>query len=138
MMAGTASLPHVLMRYFTTPSVKSARQSVAWSLLFIFLLYFTAPALATFTKLQLLDPNLATGIIGKSIADVEALTWIQKWSNVGFLQIIDANGDGILQLNEFFMRTGIVVGSCTATSPRTPKLIESSLTEFPLSATNLS
>ena len=50
MMAGTASLPHVLMRYFTTPSVKAARQSVGWSLEFIFLLYFPAPALATFTK----------------------------------------------------------------------------------------
>jgi len=98
MMTGTASLPHILMRYFTTPSVKAARQSVAWSLI-----------LATFTKLQILDPNLATGIIGKSIADVQALDWIQKWSNVGFLQIIDANADGILQLNEFFMRGDIVV-----------------------------
>jgi cation/acetate symporter len=109
MMAGTASLPHILMRYFTTPSVKAARQSVAWSLLFIFLLYFTAPALATFTKLQILDPNLATGIIGKSFADVSNLDWIQKWSNVGFLKIIDSNGDGILQINEFFMRGDIVV-----------------------------
>ncbi|MCY4496337.1 MAG: cation acetate symporter [Rhodospirillaceae bacterium] len=109
MMAGTASLPHILMRYFTTPSVREARQSVAWSLLFIFLLYFTAPALATFTKLQVLDPNLATGIIGKAFADVAALDWIQKWSNVGFLQIVDSNGDGILQINEFFMRGDIVV-----------------------------
>jgi cation/acetate symporter len=109
MMTGTASLPHILMRYFTTPSVKAARQSVAWSLMFIFLLYFTAPALATFTKLQILDPELATGIIGKSIADVQALEWIQKWSAVGFAQIIDANADGILQLNEFFMRGDIVV-----------------------------
>jgi cation/acetate symporter len=109
MMTGTASLPHILMRYFTTPSVKAARQSVAWSLMFIFLLYFTAPALATFTKLSVLDPNLATGIIGKAITDVQALDWIQKWSNVGFLQIIDANKDGILQLNEFFMRGDIVV-----------------------------
>ncbi len=109
MMAGTASLPHILMRYFTTPSVKAARQSVAWSLFFIFLLYFTAPALATFTKLQVLDPNLATGIIGKSIAEVNALEWVQKWSSVGFLQVIDANGDGLLQLNEFFMRGDIVV-----------------------------
>ncbi len=109
MMAGTASLPHILMRYFTTPSVRSARQSVAWSLFFIFLLYFTAPALATFTKLQVLDPNLATGIIGKSIADVSALEWIQKWQNVGFLAIADSNGDGILQINEFFMRGDIVV-----------------------------
>lgn len=109
MMTGTASLPHILMRYFTTPSVKAARQSVAWSLMFIFLLYFTAPALATFTKLQILDPNLATSIIGKSIADVQALDWIQKWSSVGMLQIIDANNDGILQVNEFFMRGDIVV-----------------------------
>ncbi len=109
MMAGTASLPHILMRYFTTPSVKAARQSVAWSLFFIFLLYSTAPALATFVKLQILDPTLATSLIGKTITEVNALEWVQKWSNVGFLQIIDANGDGVLQLNEFFMRGDIVV-----------------------------
>ncbi|MDE0538367.1 MAG: cation acetate symporter [Rhodospirillales bacterium] len=109
MMAGTASLPHILMRYFTTPSVRAARTSVAWSLLFIFLLYFTAPALATFTKLQVLDPNLATGIIGKSFSEVASLDWIQKWSNVGMLKISDSNADGILQINEFFMRGDIVV-----------------------------
>jgi len=109
MMLGTASLPHILMRYFTTPSVKAARNSVAWSLFFIFLLYFTAPALATFTKLQILDPSLATSIIGKSIAEVGNLEWIQKWSNVGFVKLIDSNGDGLLQINEFFMRGDIVV-----------------------------
>ncbi len=109
MMLGTASLPHILMRYFTTPSVKAARASVAWSLLFIFLLYFTAPALATFTKLQILDPTLATSIIGKAIADVNALEWIQKWSAVGMVALVDSNGDGILQINEFFMRGDIVV-----------------------------
>ena len=109
MMAGTASLPHILMRYFTTPSVRAARKSVAWSLLFIFLLYFTSPALATLTKLQLLDPNLATAIIGKSIADVNSLDWIQKWHEVGMLAIRDFNSDGILQINEFFMRPDIVV-----------------------------
>jgi len=109
MMAGTASLPHILMRYFTTPSVRDARRSVSWSLFFIFLLYFTSPALATLTKLQLLDPDLATSIIGKSFADVQALTWIQKWTDVGMLVISDSNADGILQLNEFFMRPDIVV-----------------------------
>ena len=109
MMLGTASLPHILMRYFTTPTVRAARTSVAWSLFFIFLLYFTAPALATFTKLQLLDPNLATSIIGKSITDVMSLTWIQKWSAIGMVAIKDFNGDGILQINEFFMRGDIVV-----------------------------
>lgn len=109
MMLGTASLPHILMRYFTTPSVRDARKSVAWSLFFIFLLYFTAPALATFTKLQVLDPNLATSIIGKPFAEVAALEWVQKWSNVGFVRVIDSNGDGILQINEFFMRPDVVV-----------------------------
>ncbi|MHA1523485.1 MAG: sodium:solute symporter family protein [Alphaproteobacteria bacterium] len=109
MMAGTASLPHILMRYFTTRSVRAARKSVAWSLLFIFILYFTAPALATFTKLQLLDPNLATSIIGKAVADVQALDWIQNWASVGMLAIRDSNADGILQINEFYMRADIVV-----------------------------
>jgi cation/acetate symporter len=109
MMAGTASLPHILMRYFTTPSVRAARKSVAWSLFFIFLLYFTAPVLATLTKLQLLDPNLATSVVGKAIEDVMALDWVRNWSEVGMLAIADQNGDGILQLNEFFMRPDIVV-----------------------------
>ncbi len=109
MMAGTASLPHILMRYFTTPSVRAARKSVGWSLLFIFLLYFTAPALATLTKLQLLDPALATSVIGKKIADIQALEWVKNWSAVGMLKVVDHSGDGILQLNEFFMRPDIVV-----------------------------
>ena len=109
MMMGTASLPHILMRYFTTPSVRDARRSVAFSLFFIFLLYFTAPALATLTKLQLLDPTLATSIIGKSIAEVQALPWVQNWAAVKMLWLNDGNGDGILQLNEFFMRADIVV-----------------------------
>ncbi len=109
MMAGTASLPHILMRYFTTPTVRAARRSVAFSLFFIFLLYFTAPALATLTKLQLIDPNLATSIIGKSFAEVSNLEWVKNWSSVKMLFMADHNGDGILQLNEFFMRTGIVV-----------------------------
>ncbi|MEM9207167.1 MAG: sodium:solute symporter family protein [Pseudomonadota bacterium] len=109
MMTGTASLPHILMRYFTTPSVRSARKSVGWSLLFIFLLYFTAPALATLSKLQLLDPNLATAVIGKTIAEVQALEWVQNWGAVGMLAVVDHSGDGIVQLNEFFMRPDIVV-----------------------------
>ena len=109
MMMGTASLPHILMRYFTTPSVRSARKSVGYSLFFIFLLYFTAPALATLTKLQLIDPNLATAVIGKAFADVQALDWVKNWSSVNMLYLVDSNKDGILQLNEFFMRADIVV-----------------------------
>ena len=109
MMIGTASLPHILMRYFTTPSVKAARNSVAWSLFFIFLLYFSAPALAAFSKLQLLDPNLPTHIIGRPIEEVLALEWVQRWSEIGLLAVVDQNGDGILQINEFFINPDIVV-----------------------------
>ncbi|MDE0716304.1 MAG: cation acetate symporter, partial [Rhodospirillaceae bacterium] len=99
----------ILMRYFTTPTVRAARRSVSFSLFFIFLLYFTAPALATLTKLQLFDPNLATSIIGKSVADVSNLEWVKNWVDVKMLAITDGNKDGILQVNEFFMRPDIVV-----------------------------
>jgi cation/acetate symporter len=109
MMIGTASLPHILMRYFTTPSVRDARNSVAWSLFFIFLLYFSAPALATFSKLSLIDPDLPTAIIGQPIEQVLALEWVQRWSAIGMLAAIDQNGDGILQINEFFLNPDIIV-----------------------------
>ena len=109
MMVGTASLPHILMRYFTTPSVRDARNSVAWSLFFIFLLYFSAPALATFSKLQMIDPNLPTSIIGASVDHVMSLEWIQKWSAIGLLAIKDSNADGLLQINEFFLNPDIIV-----------------------------
>ena len=109
MMAGTASLPHMLMRFFTTPSSRSARKSAAWSLLFITLLYVTAPALATLTKLQLLDPALAGSIIGKPVAEVMSLSWVRNWSALDMVVVVDHNGDGLLQLNEFFMSPDIVV-----------------------------
>ena len=109
MMAGTASLPHVMMRYFTTPSVRTARRSVGWSLFFIFLLYSSAPMLATLSKLSLMDPNLATGIIGKSITDVQALDWYQNWNQANLMFVSDFNGNGTLELNEFFMGGKAVV-----------------------------
>jgi cation/acetate symporter len=77
LMVGTASLPHVLMRYFTTPSVREARVSVAWSLLFIFLLYFTAPAYAAFAKWTMLD-LVASGLTPDNIA--EKAGWMLNWA----------------------------------------------------------
>ena len=109
MMAGTASLPHVMMRYFTTPSGRTARRSVGWSLFFIFLLYSSAPMLATLSKLSLMDPTLPTGIIGKSIADVQAIDWFQNWNQAKLMYINDFNGNGTLELNEFFMGGKAVV-----------------------------
>src|SRR5512147_2494688 len=94
LMIGTASLPHILMRYFTTPSVREARNSVAWLIFFIFLLYFTAPVYAAFAKLEVYQ-----NVIGQPIANLPA--WVQNWSQVGgLLTIKDANNDGILQLPE--------------------------------------
>ncbi|RWO25838.1 MAG: cation acetate symporter [Mesorhizobium sp.] len=77
LMVGTASLPHVLMRYFTTPSVREARVSVAWSLLFIFILYFTAPAYAAFAKWTMLD-LVASGLTPENIA--EKAGWMMRWA----------------------------------------------------------
>lgn len=103
LMVGTASLPHILMRYFTTPNVREARQSVGWSIFFIFLLYFTAPAYAAFAKLE-----VYSNVIGQPIANLPA--WVQNWSQVGgLLTIRDANNDGILQLAEFVINQDIIV-----------------------------
>lgn len=86
LMVGTASLPHVLMRYFTTPSVREARVSVAWSLLFIFILYFTAPAYAAFAKWTMLD-LVAGGLTPDNIA--EKAGWMVSWAQAenGLVQI---------------------------------------------------
>jgi cation/acetate symporter len=84
LMVGTASLPHVLMRYFTTPSVREARSSVAWTLLFIFILYFTAPAYAAFAKLEVF-----TDVIGKNIANLPG--WIYAYGKVGLVQVCGVN-----------------------------------------------
>jgi cation/acetate symporter len=107
LMVGTAALPHILMRYFTTPSVREARQSVAWSLFFIFLLYFTAPAYAAFAKLEIYQ-----NVIGARIADLPA--WIENWRlmspyGVPWINITDRNGDGIIQLAEFAIHPDVVV-----------------------------
>ena len=102
LMLGTASLPHILMRFFTTPSVKAARMSVGWALLFIFLLYFTAPAYATFAKYE-----IYANVIGSQITALP--DWVELWSNVGLLTVNDANSDGILQYAELSINRDIVV-----------------------------
>jgi cation/acetate symporter len=104
LMVGTAALPHILMRYYTTPSVREARASVTWSLFFIFLLYFTAPALAVQVKYE-----MYTAVVGTAFADLPV--WVKSWSAVDrtLLNIVDLNGDGIVQLAEISIGGDIVV-----------------------------
>lgn len=83
LMVGTASLPHVLMRFFTTPSVREARMSVGWSLLFIFILYFTAPAYAAFAKLEVYQ-----NVIGQNLEALsQSAQWMFKYGQVGLVKI---------------------------------------------------
>jgi cation/acetate symporter len=104
LMVGTAALPHILMRYYTTPSVKQARESVTWSLFFIFLLYFTAPALAVLVKYEVFHV-----LVGTPFDKLPA--WIAQWSTVdpGLLSVVDINKDGILQLAEMRIGGDIIV-----------------------------
>ncbi len=104
LMVGTAGLPHILMRYYTVPSVKEARASVSWSLFFIFLLYFTAPALAVLVKYEVF-----TLVVGTPFDQLPG--WIASWSKVdpSLLSVADINKDGILQLNEMSIGGDIVV-----------------------------
>ena len=81
LMVGTASLPHVLMRYFTTPSVREARSSVAWSLFFIFLLYFTAPAYAAFSKLEVYT------LIAAKTKLAELPQWMFTYGKIGLVKV---------------------------------------------------
>ncbi|HWV82520.1 MAG TPA: sodium:solute symporter family protein [Hyphomicrobiaceae bacterium] len=118
MMCGTASLPHILMRYFTTPSVREARQSVAWSLFFIFLLYFSAPAYAAFSKLE-----VYTNIIGRDVSTLRP--WLFTWGELGLIQICGKNAvnldaavaackaiaghPGVVRLQDFVINTDVIV-----------------------------
>jgi cation/acetate symporter len=104
LMVGTAALPHILMRYYTTPSVKEARESVTWSLFFIFLLYFTAPALAVLVKYEIF-----TVLVGTPFDKLPA--WIAAWNTVDptLLSVTDVNKDGIFQLNEMSIGGDIIV-----------------------------
>ncbi len=102
LMIGTAALPHILTRYYTTPSVREARRSVFWSLLFIFLLYVTAPAYAVFAKWE-----VYSSLVGSNIETLPH--WVASWGRVGLVKIDDINGDGILQLAELSINSDAIL-----------------------------
>lgn len=104
LMIGTAGLPHVIMRFFTVPSVKDARASAGWALIFIALLYTTAPAVAAMAKYNL-HATVNTAVAGKgdlyaeesSLKVEDRPAWMARWEKTGLLKFEDKNGDGRIQ-----------------------------------------
>ncbi|MCA1010807.1 sodium:solute symporter family protein [Halobacillus halophilus] len=102
LMAGTAGLPHVIVRFYTVATMKAARWSGAWALLFIGLLYLSAPAYAAFSRFILM-----TEVAGSSLNNLPG--WTEAWVDTGRLSLADGNSDGILQWSELVISNDIVV-----------------------------
>lgn len=93
LMVGTAGLPYVIVRFYTLPNVRAARYSAGWALLFIALLYTTAPAVAAFARYNLID-----SLHGQKIEEVRQLDWVNKWETTGLLTFADKNGNDRFEL----------------------------------------
>jgi cation/acetate symporter len=92
LMIGTAGLPHVIIRFFTVPKVKDARSSAGWALVFIAILYTTAPGVAAMARLNLIETINQPD--GTQLVYAERPTWVKKWEETGLLGFEDKNGDG--------------------------------------------
>ena len=103
LMFGTAGLPHVIVRFYTAKSVRAARYSALWAIFFIALLYTTAPSVAAFTKLQILQDLDGTAIGSEP-------GWVSTWSEVGLVSATDANGNGVIDFaTETVINNDIIV-----------------------------
>ena len=124
LMVGTAGLPHVIVRFYTVPNVRAARFSAGWALLFIAILYTTAPALSMFARY-----NLIQSLHDKPIEEVQQLDWANKWETTELLQFEDKNGDGRYQLtpdeesNEIIIDRDIIVLSTPEVAKLAPWVI---------------
>ncbi|MEQ8757727.1 MAG: sodium:solute symporter family protein [Coleofasciculus sp. G1-WW12-02] len=124
LMVGTAGLPHVIVRFYTVPNVRAARYSAGWALLFIAILYTTAPAIAGFARY-----NLIQTLHNNTIEEVRQLDWATKWENTGLLAFNDKNGDGKIQLtpdtetNEITIDPDIIVLSTPEVAQLAPWVI---------------
>ena len=95
LMIGTAGLPHVIIRFFTVPSVAAARRSAGWALVFIAILYTTAPAIAAMARLNIVDTMQQSD--GQALLIEEKPAWFENWEQTGLLQVEDLNGDGRIE-----------------------------------------
>lgn len=124
LMVGTAGLPHVIIRFYTVPDVRSARWSAGWALLFIALLYTTAPAIGVFAKY-----NLINSLHNQPLAEVQKIDWVAKWQSTGLLKLEDKNNDGKLTLsndkktNEVTIDKDIIVLSTPEVAKLAPFII---------------
>ncbi|MGB5969536.1 MAG: sodium:solute symporter family protein [Spirulinaceae cyanobacterium] len=124
LMVGTAGLPHVIVRFYTVPDVRAARFSAGWALLFIAILYTTAPALSMFARY-----NLIQSLHDKPVEEVQQLDWATKWQATELLQFEDKNGDGRYQLtpdetsNEIIIDRDIIVLSTPEIAKLAPWVI---------------
>ncbi len=96
LMAGTAGLPHVIVRFYTAKNVRAARFSALWALFFIALLYTTAPAIGAFSKFNIINPGGENGL--NQVAIAETPSWYNNWADVGLISVDDVNGNGIIDL----------------------------------------
>jgi cation/acetate symporter len=104
LMVGTAGLPHVIVRFYTVPNVRAARYSAFWALLFIALLYTTAPALAAFARYNLIEK-----LHDKPLTEVRELDWVKKWESTGLLVFEDKDGDGRVRLDADPARSEVTI-----------------------------
>ncbi|NEP21925.1 sodium:solute symporter family protein [Moorena sp. SIO3I6] len=124
LMVGTAGLPHVIVRFYTVPNARAARYSAGWALLFIAILYTTAPAVAAFARYNLID-----SLHNHTIEEVRQLDWATKWENTGLLAFDDKNGNGKIELkpdkdtNEIKIDRDIIVLSTPEVAKLAPWVI---------------
>ena len=97
LMIGTAGLPHVIIRFFTVPKVADARWSAGWALVFIALLYLTAPAVGAMARLNIINTMWPNGPAGEAVSVDDLPDWFRTWEVTGLLGVEDKNGDGLIQ-----------------------------------------
>lgn len=98
LMIGTAGLPHVIIRFFTVPKVSDARWSAGWALVFIALLYFTAPAVGSMARLNLINTVYPDGVSQPALEYDKRPDWMKKWESTGLIEHTDLNADGRIQM----------------------------------------